>query len=156
MLVLKGTRQEVGCRNHWHWGDSNQSSWMQLVMSTVVANSIIACVHYQMSRRNFLIPVTWLQVSHCWNTANTRIDWNNNFKGVKSKKMWSSRYAVLRKAQTIKPVQRRLLPLSSFNWNPQTRSSSTNSGGVGKWIRRRIYGTMIIVGVSAGGVLMVY
>ena len=65
---------------------------------------------------------------------------------------WSSTSKVLRKQVLIKP---RNCQITSAGWTPNATYSSTNSGGVGKWVKRKIYSTIIVLGVTTGGLLVV-
>ena len=76
--------------------------------------------------------------------------------------MWSSSCKILRKQPFLKPRKRHTLPSSSSEWTHYSRHSSRNSssggtggGGFKRWFMRRVYGAIVIVGVSAGGLLVV-
>ena len=73
--------------------------------------------------------------------------------------MWSSSSAkVLRKSTFLRATRRRhIFPPNLAALDQTTRKSSSGSSGIkiGRWFMRKVYGTIIVVGVTTGGLLVV-
>lgn len=48
-----------------------------------------------------------------------------------------------------------IAPLQAIEWRQHRQNSSDSSKGTVKWIRNRVYGAILVVGVTSGGLIMV-